>query len=89
MGDVNQLIFLKQHIQKVDGSILEIGSKDYGSTSSFRDYLPNNPYVGLDMPRPTVKSSLVTSGIMWRSGWAFAKCRWSSPGRWIWKNARA
>lgn len=49
MGDRNQLIFLKKFISAVEGPILEIGSKDYGSTSSFRDVFPDNPYVGVDM----------------------------------------
>lgn len=49
MGDINQVTFLKKFVQNADGPILEIGSKDYGSTSSFRDYFPDNPYVGLDL----------------------------------------
>lgn len=37
MGDINQVIYLKKYLPEVDGPVLEIGSKDYGSTSSFRD----------------------------------------------------
>lgn len=49
MGDRNQIIFLQKFVPQVAGPILEIGSKDYGSTSSFRDFYPNAPYVGVDM----------------------------------------
>jgi len=34
---------------EVSGPVLEIGSKDYGNTSSFRDYYCDNEYVGIDM----------------------------------------
>ena len=55
MGDINQLIYLKTLVPSVDGPILEIGSKDYGSTSSFRDTYRGVEYVGLDMePGPGV-----------------------------------
>lgn len=49
LGDRNQIIFLQQFLPQVSGPILEIGSKDYGSTSSFRDIYPGCPYVGIDM----------------------------------------
>jgi SAM-dependent methyltransferase len=49
MGDFNQLAYLKHWVPKVEGSVLEIGSKDYGSTSSFRDFYAGAEYVGLDM----------------------------------------
>ena len=49
MGDVNQLIYLKTHLPELQGSILEVGSKDYGNTQNFRDVYPSNPYVGIDM----------------------------------------
>ncbi|WP_372786475.1 class I SAM-dependent methyltransferase [Phenylobacterium sp.] len=49
MGDRNQIIFLQKFVPSVAGSILEIGSKDYGSTSSFRQFYPDCPYVGIDM----------------------------------------
>ena len=49
MGNVNQLTYLKRYMPTVAGPILEIGSKDYGSTSSFRDFYPGCEYVGVDM----------------------------------------
>jgi len=49
MGDRNQLIFLQRFIPRITGPILEIGSKDYGSTSSFRHIFPDTPYLGIDM----------------------------------------
>src|SRR3954468_3412896 len=49
MGDVNQLTYLKRVMPSVDGPVLEIGSKDYGSTSSFRDFYRAPEYVGVDM----------------------------------------
>ena len=49
MGDFNQLAYLKHWVPKVDGPVLEIGAKDYGSTSSFRDFYAGSEYVGLDM----------------------------------------
>jgi hypothetical protein len=49
MGDSNQLIYLKKYAHKVDGAVLEVGSKNYGSTSSFRHVYRDNEYVGVDM----------------------------------------
>jgi SAM-dependent methyltransferase len=49
MGDHNQLAYLKHWVPKVDGPVLEIGSKDYGSTASFRDFYAGCEYVGVDM----------------------------------------
>ncbi len=49
MGDINQLLYLRKFLPVVDGPILEIGSKDYGNTSSFRAIYTGNPYTGLDM----------------------------------------
>lgn len=49
MGDHNQVVFLKTHVPTVDGPVLEIGSKQYGSTSSFRDFYKGHEYVGIDM----------------------------------------
>lgn len=48
MGDINQVIYLKKYLPSVDGPVLEIGSKDYGSTSSFRDTYTGE-YVGVDL----------------------------------------
>lgn len=49
MGDVNQLTYLKRFMPSVPGPILEIGSKDYGSTSSFREFYAGGEYIGIDM----------------------------------------
>jgi SAM-dependent methyltransferase len=49
MGDHNQLAYLKHWVPTVAGPVLEIGSKDYGSTSSFRDFYAGAEYVGVDM----------------------------------------
>lgn len=49
MGDINQVIYLKKYLPEVDGPVLEIGSKDYGSTSSFRDTYLGAEYVGVDL----------------------------------------
>lgn len=49
MGDINQVLYLKNYLPEVDGPVLEIGSKDYGSTTSFRDVYVNSDYIGLDM----------------------------------------
>jgi SAM-dependent methyltransferase len=49
MGDINQILFLRQFVPAVNGPILEIGSKDYGNTSSFRTIYPSNPYIGVDL----------------------------------------
>lgn len=49
MGDSNQTAYLKRHVPKLEGPVLEIGSKDYGNTASFRDYFVGNEYVGIDM----------------------------------------
>lgn len=55
MGDQNQLLYLKRFAPEVDGAILEIGSKDYGSTVPFRQHIKHREYVGLDLsPDPSV-----------------------------------
>lgn len=48
MGHYNQLLFLKAFIPKSPGRILEIGSKQYGSTQQFRE-MYGGDYVGLDL----------------------------------------
>jgi len=48
VGDVNQRIFLERLVPGVDGPVLEIGSRDYGNTTSFRD-LYRSHYVGVDL----------------------------------------
>lgn len=49
MGDRNQLLYLQRFAPPLVGAILEIGSKDYGSTIPFRKHLKHTEYVGLDM----------------------------------------
>jgi len=49
MGDTNQEIYLKKFMPEVEGAVLEIGSKDYGNTSSFRDFYNKNEYIGVDL----------------------------------------
>ena len=48
MGDRNQLIYLQRFVHQVDGPVLEVGSREYGSTSSFRA-IYQGEYVGVDM----------------------------------------
>jgi hypothetical protein len=49
MGDINQRLYLKKFLPVVSGPVLEIGSKDHGNTSSFRDFYPHSEYIGIDM----------------------------------------
>ena len=49
MGDVNQKLFLTRAVSQVVGPILEVGSKDYGNTTSFRDAFGGNEYLGVDL----------------------------------------
>jgi hypothetical protein len=49
MGDLNQLIFAKKALKNFKGRVLEIGSKNYGSTQNFRDLFPDNEYIGVDL----------------------------------------
>ncbi len=49
MGDLQQLEFVRRHRARLRGPVLEIGSKDYGSTPSFRPLFEGEDYVGLDM----------------------------------------
>ena len=49
MGDINQLLFLRKKVPTCDGPVLEIGSKDYGNTSSFRQFYSTCRYVGVDL----------------------------------------
>lgn len=48
MGNACQLEFVKRHRQRVDGPVLEIGSKDYGNTSDFRPMFAEQGYLGVD-----------------------------------------
>ena len=50
MGDINQSYFLEKELpKKTYNNVLDIGSKDYGNTQSFRDLIQYNSYVGVDM----------------------------------------
>jgi len=49
MGDVNQIIYLERRIPKASGRVVEVGSKDYGNTASFRDHYENCEYIGVDI----------------------------------------
>ena len=49
MGDVNQRLFLTRYLPEISGPILEVGSKDYGNTASFRDAYFGNEYIGVDL----------------------------------------
>lgn len=46
MGDSNQFRYLKANVPKVDGLVIEIGSKQHGNGQNFRSLYPN--YLGLD-----------------------------------------
>jgi SAM-dependent methyltransferase len=48
VGDVNQRLFLERLLPHVEGPVLEVGSKDYGSTINFRE-LYRGEYVGVDL----------------------------------------
>lgn len=49
MGDLNQFTIVKRNTDLVRGPILEVGSRDYGSTPDFRSLFPQSTYVGVDM----------------------------------------
>jgi SAM-dependent methyltransferase len=49
MGDINQQTYLKRHVPTKTGPVLEVGSKDYGSTATFRNFYSASEYVGVDM----------------------------------------
>lgn len=49
MGTLNELDFVINNHDLVQGPILEIGSKDYGNTNNFRQYFADKEYVGMDM----------------------------------------
>jgi SAM-dependent methyltransferase len=48
MGDRNQILYLQRFVPTVDGPVLEVGSREYGSTSSLRGFYTGE-YVGVDM----------------------------------------
>ena len=49
VGGINQAYFVKEFLPQFHGRILEVGSKDYGSTIQFREMFQYESYVGLDM----------------------------------------
>jgi len=49
MGDLNQVAYLKRHAQLARGPLLEIGSRDYGNTPDYRQFLPGIEYIGVDL----------------------------------------
>jgi len=49
MGDINQFMFVKRNTDLVRDPILEVGSRDYGSTPDFRSLFPHLSYVGVDL----------------------------------------
>ncbi len=78
MGDVNQRIFLEKLVPRADGPVIEIGSKDYGSTVSFRDLYKDVEYVGTDL-EPGKGVDVVADlsaglGVLEKSHFALAIC---------------
>jgi hypothetical protein len=49
VGDLNQLELVRKNRDLVRPPILEVGSKDYGTTPDFRALFPGARYVGVDM----------------------------------------
>jgi SAM-dependent methyltransferase len=49
LGDVNQRLFLTRAMPRAEGPVLEVGSRDYGNTASFRDVYAANEYIGVDL----------------------------------------
>ena len=50
MGDINQLVYIKEHADIFSGPFLEVGSKDYGTTQDLRSiFISKGEYIGLDM----------------------------------------
>lgn len=49
MGDEAQLRFGQAFLPKRPESVIEIGSKDYGNTASFRELYPDARYIGVDI----------------------------------------
>ena len=50
MGDINQLIFIRERAGQFAGPFLEVGSKDYGTTQDLRSlFLAKEEYIGVDM----------------------------------------
>jgi SAM-dependent methyltransferase len=49
MGDANQLLFVQRNRARFKGPLLEVGSRDYGSTQDLRALFPGEVYVGTDL----------------------------------------
>jgi SAM-dependent methyltransferase len=49
MGNQNQILFLKQHQHKLREPVLEVGSRDYGSTPAYRTIFGLRDYTGVDL----------------------------------------
>jgi len=49
MGFKNHELFIRQQRDRFQGPILEIGSRDYGSTVNLRQLFPDEDYIGIDM----------------------------------------
>ena len=50
MGDVNQLLFIRQNAERLAGPYLEVGSKDYGTTQDLRAiFAARGRYLGVDI----------------------------------------
>ncbi len=49
MGDINQYHYVEQNRAKFRGHVLEVGSRDYGSTQNLRTLFSDREYVGIDM----------------------------------------
>jgi len=49
MGFKNHEFFIRQQRDRFQGPILEIGSRDYGSTVNLRQLFPDEDYIGIDM----------------------------------------
>jgi SAM-dependent methyltransferase len=49
VGDANQRLFLTRAIPRAGGPVLEVGSRDYGNTTSFRDVFAGEEYIGIDL----------------------------------------
>ncbi len=59
MGDRNQLAFISRHRARFSGPVLEVGSRDYGSTQPLRGLFPSEVYLGVDLqPGPGVDQAL-------------------------------
>ena len=48
MGNVSQWQYVQQYIPRQQRAVLEIGSKNYGSTAPFRTLFDKETYIGLD-----------------------------------------